>query len=327
MRNPFRFITHDWPWKIAAAVFALFVFLGVRKSFSYTQTMMLPVEAVTMDGAQALTGFDPGVVAVTFRGSEQDIRGLSFPGREPPRVRVTLRQPSGGAFAVRVKLSHRDVEREGDVRIISIEPNKVLASFDTSDTQTLPIAEPIIKGAPEVGAVKLSFTPQTVEVTGSKARLAELLKQKVRLDTAIVDVSNRREGFRTAVRVLPPDNKGGWTLRPDTVQVDVQFVREDIRRVFPNLPVSVLQSRNSSIYYEPEVRTVAVTVHGTKREVEALDASDLRVWVSELRAGSRTNGGRQRVVPHVVLPYTNRVERISVEPSEFFIRPVTGRRR
>jgi len=61
MRSPLRFFTVDWTWKLIALGVALIVFFGIRKTVSYTQTMVLTVEAEAVDGVQALTGFKPEV--------------------------------------------------------------------------------------------------------------------------------------------------------------------------------------------------------------------------------------------------------------------------
>ncbi len=321
MRNPFRFLTRDWPWKLFALVLALILFVSVRKAFSYTQTVTLPVEAVSLGGAKALTGFVPSVVSVTFRGSESAVRRLSLPRATQPKLRVNLDQPPAGTSALRVRLTPSDIETENDLRVVSIEPSTVIATFDVSDTQILPVAEPVVKGVPDSVSVRLSYSPRTVSVTGSKARLAALLKEGAKLTTPIVDLSTKSENFHTALKVVPPDSKGGWTITPSTVQVDVQFTREDVERVIRNVPVRIMQSELPEIHYASEVDRVDVTLHGTRREVDAVDADAVSVAVRELRAGSLYNGGRQRVVPEVILPYSNRVERVTVSPPEFFIRP------
>lgn len=322
MRNPFRLVTRDWPWKLLALVLALVIFVSVRKAFSYTQTVTLPVEAVSLGGAKALTGFVPSVVSVTFRGSESAVRRLALPRATQPKVRVSLDQPPAGTSALRVRLSPSDVLSDDDLRVVSIEPSAVIATFDVSDTQILPVAEPVVKGVPDDVTVRLSYSPRTVSVTGSKARLAALLKEGAKLTTPIVDLSTKAENFHTALRVMPPDSKGGWTITPSTVQVDVQFSRENASRVIRGVPVRIIQSDLPDIHYEAEVDTVDVTLYGTRREIDAVSADQVSVAVRELRAGSLYNNGRQRVVPEVILPCTNRVESVAVSPKEFYIRPV-----
>lgn len=322
MTNPFRLLLSNWLWKLAALGVACVIFFGVRRSVSYTQTLALTIGAETEEGTQAFAGFSPGVVNVTFRGSEAAIRQLSFPGAEQPKIKAYLRQPPPGESSALVRLSPRDVKRDDGLRVLSIAPREVLARFDSRDTRTLDILEPIVTGAPADGTVIVSIEPKEVEVTGSRMRLDELVSAQTCLATAILDVSNRSEGFQTTLKVLPPDARGGWTLTPDTVQADVRFVREDIARTFAKVPVRVLQS-TSGERYRPDQRIAEVTVYGSRREVEAIPADGVRVFVDEPEVVVSGDDGGLVCEPQVVLPCTNRVNRIEVKPKEIRLTPVS----
>ena len=322
MSNPFVNFLRDWPWKLAALLVALTVFYGVRRSVSYTQTLTLTVEAETVAGTQALTGFEPGVVSVTFRGSEAAVRRLSMPGAEPPRVRVRLKQPAEGESLARVTLTPRDVLRDEGLRVVSIEPREVEASFDTPDTRIFAVSEPIVTGAPKTGSVMVTIEPKQVELTGSRALLDEMEETQVSLATAILDVSNRSEGFQTVLRVLPPDSRGGWTLKPDTVRADVRFVREDIERTFPKVPIVLLQAPSGK-RYRPEPRVAEVAVQGVRRDIESLNAEGVRVVVEEPEQIIPDAEGGVWAVPTVVIPCTNRVSRATVVPEKVRLMPFT----
>lgn len=321
MHNPIRRWLADWPWKVAALGVALVVFLGVRRSVSYTQTLTLTVEAEVEEGGQALTGFEPGVVSVTFRGSEAAIRQLSMSGGEPPRVRLRLRPSTEGASQMRVEISPRDVLRDSGLRVVSIEPREVVAAFDTPDTREFEVAEPIVEGAPRSALVQLSIEPKRVSLTGSRMLLDELEEGQAKLATAMLDVSNRSEGFQTALRVLPPDSRGGWTLKPDTVRVDVRFVREDAERVFQKVPVELVQAPSGRLY-RPEPRVAEVTVQGVRREVEALEQASVRVLVEEPDALIPDAEGGLWGVPVAILPCTNKVSRAAVVPERIRLMPL-----
>ena len=320
MFNLLQRLLADWPWKVAALAVALLVFYSVRRSVSYTQTLTLTVEAETVEGVQALTGFDPGVVSVTFRGSEAAVRRLSMPGAEPPRVRLRLRQPPEGASEMRVRLSPRDVLRDEGLRVVSIEPREVEAAFDAPDTRVFDVAEPIVTGAPKAGSVRVSIEPRQVELTGSRALLEELEAAQVTLATAIIDVSGRSEGFQTVLRVLPPDSRGGWTLKPDTVRADVRFVREEIERTLPKVPVAVLQAPSGKRYH-PEPRVAEVVLHGPKREVEAVEAAVARVVLEEPEELIPDAEGGLWAKPMLMLPCTNRVSRVAITPERIRLMP------
>jgi YbbR domain-containing protein len=322
MRNPFSFLFNNWGWKLLALGLALVVFTAVRRTISYRQTLTLTVEAESVEGNQALTGFEPGVVSVTFRGPEASIRNLAMAGSEVPRVRLKLRQPQNYSSTTQVKISPSDVIHARGLRVVSIEPNVVTASFDTSDTRTIDVSEPIVNGAPGNASVVVEIEPKTVEITGSRMLLDELQSAQTQLATAILDVTGRSESYHTTIKVLPPDNRGGWTLKPDTVRATVRFVREDIEQTIKKVPVRLFQSPKG-IHYVAETETVEVTVQGARRDLLAIDPASVFVIIGDSDNIISNDAQRLECEPLVVFPCTNRVNRVEVNPSRIWLTPVT----
>jgi YbbR domain-containing protein len=322
MRNPLPIIFNNWLWKLVALGLAVIVFSAVRRTISYHQTLTLTVEAETVEGAQALTGFEPGVVTVTFRGSESTIRKLALAGSDAPRLRVKLRNLPDDTSTMPVKLSRSDVKCESGLRVVSIEPNIVEASFDTSATRKIDVAEPIVNGMPNNASVLVEIEPKTVEITGSRMLLEELEAAQTQLATAILDVSGRSEGFHTVLKVLPPDNRGGWTLKPDTVQAKVRFVREDIEKTFKKVPVRLFQSAKN-LHYASETETVEVTVQGARRDLLAIEPTSVFVMVGDSENVTSNDAQRLECEPLVVLPCTNRVNRVEVSPPRIWLTPLS----
>ncbi len=321
LHKPFMPLLNNWTWKLAALGVALIIFFSIRGLVSHTQSLTLTVEASTVEDGQALVGFDPEVIRVTFRGSENEIRQLSMANAEAPKVALKLRQPPPGTSSVDIRLSSRDILRDGDLRVASIEPSTVTALFDTSDTRTFAVNEPIISGSPATGMVMVTIEPRTVQLTGSRLLMDELEAAEHVLATAILDVSNRTEGFQTNLKVLPPDNRGGWTLSPDTVRADVKFVREDKEKTFTKVPVRVLQSF-SGARYRPEPRTAEVKVQGADQELDAISQAMVQILIEEPEQVAPDEEGRLICEPVVVLPCTNRVSRVTVSPTQIWLKPI-----
>lgn len=322
MRNPISYFSSNWAWKLAALGLALVVFYAVRRTISYRQTLTLTIEAESVEGGQALTGFEPSVVSVTFRGSEAEIRKLALSGSEPPRVRIKLRKPLNDSSTMPVRISRSDVICDSGLRVVTIEPNLVEASFDTSDTRTFDIAEPIVNGVPNNASVVVELDPKTVEVTGSRILLDELEAAQTQLTTALLDVSGRSEAFHTILKVLPPDNRGGWTIKPDTVRANVRFVREDIERTFKKVPVRVLQSAKG-IHYASETEHVEIVVQGSRRDLNVIDPITVFALVGDSESVISNDAQRLECEPIIVLPCTNRVNRIEVTPPRIWLTPVS----
>ncbi len=323
MRNPFAKLLNNWTWKLAALGVALVIFHSVRSGTSHSQTIAVAVEAEAIEGGQALVGFEPAIVHVTFRGSETAIRQLSLPGAEQPRIRLALEQPPAGASSMTVDLSHSDVLYGEDLRVASIEPSEVTALFDTRDTRTFAVNEPIVSGSPSSGIVIVSIEPKVVELTGSKLLMDELEAAENVLATAILDVSGRTEGFQTTLKVLPPDNRGGWTVRPDTVRADVKFVRGDDSRTFSKVPVRILQSFSGQ-RYRPEPRTAEVVVHGVEQDLEQILPEQIQLLIEEPEAGDADGDDKYACEPILLLPCTNRVNRVTVTPSTIWLKPIVN---
>lgn len=315
-------ITYNWAWKLIAAVLATILFTSVRSTISYRQTLALPVEAISIEGDQALTGFEPSLVNITFRGTEAAIRKLALPGAEPPRIRLKLKQPLNNASSMPIKISRSNIVCDSGLRVIAIEPKTVLASFDSSDTRTIDVAEPIVSGAPDNTSVVVKIEPKTVELTGSRLLLDELEAAQTPLATALLDVSGRTEAFETVLKVYPPDNRGGWTLKPNTVRAEISFVKEDTERTFKKVPVRILQSTKGQRYLA-DTETVEVTLQGARRELYAIEPSTLIAIVSDNDHIISTDASRIECEPQLFLPCTNSVNRVEVKPPHIWLTPIT----
>ena len=168
----------------------------------------------------------------------------------------------------------------------------------------------------------VELEPKPVELTGSRILLEELVSAQTQLTTALLDVSGRSESFNTILKVLPPDNRGGWTLKPDTVRANVRFVREDIEQTFKKVPVRVFQSAKG-VHYASETETVEVTVQGARRDLLAIDPASVFVMVGDNDNILSKEEKRLECEPLVVLPCTNRVSRVEVNPARVWLAPIT----
>jgi YbbR domain-containing protein len=175
---------------------------------------------------------------------------------------------------------------------------------------------------PNNASVLVEIEPKTVEITGSRMLLEELEAAQTQLATAILDVSGRSEGFHTVLKVLPPDNRGGWTLKPDTVQAKVRFVREDIEKTFKKVPVRLFQSAKN-LHYASETETVEVTVQGARRDLLAIEPTSVFVMVGDSENVTSNDAQRLECEPLVVLPCTNRVNRVEVSPPRIWLTPIS----
>lgn len=213
---------------------------------------------------------------------------------------------------MKVRVSRGDVDCDDGLRVVSLEPTELEATFDSREARVFAVDEPVVIGAPAYGLVQVTLEPKTVEVIGSGALLKEIDPAE-RLSTSLLDVSNRPASFQTTLRVMPPGNRGDWTLRPDTVRAEVRIVREDATRIFPEVPVYVMQSATGR-RYRPDAETVEVTAWGASRELESIDPAGVVALVGE-------RPGEEPCEPLIVLPCSNRVSRVEITPPRVRLLP------
>lgn len=304
-------VVKDWPWKLAAFLLALFLFFTIRQSISYSQTLNLTVETELDAGSLSLKGFEPNTVRVTFRGPESEIRRLSLRGSEPPRVRLRLSQPPAGSTSLRVPLSVNDVICEEDLRIVSIEPEVVVAQFDRTETRYLNVSPPLTRGASATEKVKITLEPSYVEISGPSERLDDLAERSVNLATEVIDMTGRTESFTTAVRVQPPDARSSWVLRPETVTANVEITSVEATRTFASLPVKILQSHEGyPLRAVPETVTMEIT--GDMGELNAIEDETVLAIVDPLVTEETVFPIEAKV--QTFLPHNRRVKHVNIIP-------------
>ena len=298
-------LRNNWPWKVAALAVALVVFLTIRQSTSYTQTLTLPVELEMEEGATAIPSVEPGVVDITFRGSEEAIRQLSVPGAERPRVRVRPERPQDGNKTLNFHLSRSDVSCPAGLRVASIEQTELTVTFSPREERTFRVAKPEVIGLPAFTEAKVYIKPEEVLVSGPSALFEEIDPHRP-LRTELMDVANLSSDKTAMLRVLPPDERSGWTVHPERVRAEVILQRENGARIFTEVPVRVLQSA-SGARYVPDATTVEVTARGISSELETIDPAGVVALVME-----RPNG--LPCEPQIIFPSSNRVNSVVVRP-------------
>ena len=298
-------LRNNWPWKVAAFAVALVVFLTIRQSTSHTQTLTLPVELEMEEGATAIPSVEPGMVDITLRGSEESIRQLSVPGAEQPRVRVRPERPQDGAKTMTFHLSRSDVSCPAGLRVASIEQTELTVTFSPREEHDFAVAKPEVIGIPAFTEARVYIKPDTVWVSGPSALFEEIdLNRPLR--TELVDVANLSSDKTAMLRVLPPDERSGWTVHPDRVRAEVVLLRENGERLFTEVPVRVLQS-GSGARYVPDATTVEVSARGISSELETIDAAGVVALVEERPDGLPCE-------PQIIFPSSNRVNSVVVRP-------------
>ena len=173
------------------------------------------------------------------------------------------------------------LDAEGQILPVTIVPD--IVKFSTS--VTIPAKEvPLVTAtsgtlADGLTLDKIELEETSVKIVGSQNILDEISEIKVPVDLSEVTES-------TEIFVDIPVPRGASSISPTRVKVNIT-ITETIEREFPDISVTPINVADSLSLSFPNEDTVALTVKGIRREVEALRASDftLTIDVTDLEAG------------------------------------------
>ena len=275
-----RGLLTDLRWKIAALVVAVIVFYTVRSKISDTVTLSVPVEAEKEPGLAVLRA-EPFSVRVTFRGAYTDLQQLGL--RE---LRVLLRpgaNASGGSERVRVRSG--DVRgHPGGARVVGVEPESVLLTFDRQDEMMLPVAPPPVEGKPLRGRVELDYSPRMVLVKGARRQLQEWKAADFHLQTQPVNVEGCVQSFTKNVAIATPGAAWQAEVTPREVSVKVNIATEQSTREMRDVPVLMAAPASRKGTWQVLPPTVLVRLTGRAEVVQAITPESLAVLVDARRA-------------------------------------------
>lgn len=176
-------------------------------------TYNLPRGTILLDPIQS--------VKVRLRGPDRYLRNLS-----PFAVDVVVDVSGATAGHVDVvHLSERDVARDKELEVLSLDPSAVTVRLDVESTRSLPVA-PRIVGEPAAGAVPgaIVVQPNLAVVRGPQSLVASLDS----VTTSPVTLDGHAFSFDQTVSVIPPDPLVR-IIQPGAVTVRVALhVPEDV---------------------------------------------------------------------------------------------------
>lgn len=285
-------LIRDLRWKMVALVLAVIVFYTVRSRISDTVTLAVPVEAEKEPGLAVLRA-DPFSVKVTFRGAYADLQQLSL-----HEMRILLRphaSATDGSELVHIRTG--DVRgRPAGARVVGIEPDSVLLTFDRQDQMMLPVAPPPVDGKPLRGRVDLDYSPRMVLVKGAHRQLQEWKAADFHLQTQPVSVEGCVQSFTKNVEIATPGAAWQAEISPREVSVKVNIVTEQSTREMRDVPVLMAASANRKGSWQILPPTVQVRLTGPGEVVAAILPDDLVVLVD----ARRVSADEPSVVPVLV---------------------------
>ncbi len=219
--------------KLLALLLATVTWLFIREATSYEETFHdIPIEVLPPEG-WAVQGRSARHVAVTFLGSQSDIRNLS---KDQIRVQVDARNRKDEPSMV-IEINRASVSSPRAVRPVRIDPAEIELTLDRETEKVVPIEVAKLGEPPEGYYVeRYSVTPSNVTLYGPERRLAAV--EFVR--TTPLDMAGRIRSFSISSTLLQPGDT--WQARMDVDRVTLNFtiVEQTVRQDFESIPVHAL---------------------------------------------------------------------------------------
>ncbi len=258
----------NWHLKLLSLVLALLTFYTIRAATGFEFSFTVPLEVEVENGVAILD--QPKTVEVTFRGSQEDLRGLD--GRQLKAVVKPKVEDTAGSMMVMI--GPEQITGHAGVRIMRVRPDVASITFDHEVEKVFRVLKPRMIGTPG-GKVEIDYTPQYVKISGPK----RWLQDREVVETEPIDVGGCVQSFSRRVRVLSPSDTGVTKIEPPEITVTANIVTESVSKELTNMPVrAVIETGNTnSVYIEPE--RVNVSLHGREEVVKRIPYDSIRVFV------------------------------------------------
>lgn len=312
-----RRMLSDWPWKILALFLSAVIYLMVRSRISHVQTVSVPVSVECEPGIAVLT-VEPLSIQVTFRGDAAAIQQLS--ARDLKAVVRPHDLARGGME--RVSVSARDIRGRGALRVVDLDPQVVLVTYDRQGQVLFPVAEPVVEGKPLRGRVQIEYSPRAAMVTGARRHLDLSFTNGVQLQTEPVDVEGRVQGFTRRLRILPPDGVWMTAIQPPEVTARINIVADRSTSELRDVPVLVAQPPGDLTLWQADPPLVNIRLSARAEIIQGLRPELVRAFVDARAAVSVSSNG---LPVFVYIPPEVAVDAADAEPRQVRLRRVEGR--
>lgn len=219
--------------KTIALVLATVTWLYIRDATSFEETFRdIPLTITTPEG-WAVQELSTEHVAVSFRGSQADIRSLD---RNQIKVQAMARVRSGEPTMV-LNLGRANITAPRSVRPLQVTPSEVQVTLDRETEKEVRVEVATLGSLPEGYFVEDSgVSPTRIKIFGPERRLAEVEA----VYTQPLDLAGRIRSFSNSIPLAVPS--GLLSARMDVQQVNVSFTVTEftVSREFRSVPVKLM---------------------------------------------------------------------------------------
>jgi YbbR domain-containing protein len=261
-----RLARGDWPVRIASVLLAAVLWFVIAGRQTAERGVAVPLELRNVPRDLELTGDPVNSVDVRLRASPGLIDTL-----DSGKVRATIDLAGAREGETIVQLAPAQVHVPFGFRVVKITPSILTLNLEATQRKRVPVRPRLIgRPAPGFEVASVSSEPAEVQVAGPRSRVQEVESAF----TEAVSVDAVRQVVERVVNVGLEDP----LLRLDagsTVRVTAVVTEARGTRVLENMPVV---ARGGPARIDPS--RVAVVVSGPEAALAALDAGELRAFVS-----------------------------------------------
>ena len=262
-----QLFVHNIGLKLLSLVLAGMSWWIIQGVIGFEVQYNVPVRVDVSDGI-AVMSQSHETVAVTFRGSQEDIRSLDD---STLNARVDLTDAVLDQRTHSVMVRNKDISGSRGVKIVSVRPDRLGVTLDQQVEKQV-LVRPRLVNIPEGGSVRVE--PEHVLLSGPKASV----ENRREIATIELDLEGVTESVTKLVELEPPE---GWisTLTPSYVSSHVTVSQKSSIRELEALPVELIvePGRQADIVIAPT--TVSVTLHGGDAILKKIGGDDIQVFV------------------------------------------------
>lgn len=298
-------LIENWPYKIAALVLAVLLWLNVSAEQGEEFPLSTTVQVEVQDTTWVAVDVEPDRVETTFRGQ----RGLFLP--EEPVIRHVIDSVSGPTMEI--ELSPRMVrgfDRELNLTPVSVRPQTVEVRLEPRLARRVPVRPRLdLSAGPGFAVLRpVLLQPDSVTVRGAESEVTSLSG----FPTERASLEDLRRTVTRELRLQSPAGLENLQWDPATILATVEvdsLVERSVRR-----PLGVRGRAASGAAVTPD--SVTVRLRGPSTALRPLEPTAVTAFVS---VDSLPDG--ERTVP--VQVSVERVEQVTAvaEPARATARP------
>lgn len=301
-------VRENWPYKVAAAVLAVLLWLNVTAEERQEFPVPTDVQVDVQDDRWVLVETRPQQIRTVFQGR----RGPVMP--RMPVVRLMVDSVTAPRMELEVTPRMvRGFDRELDLRPVTVRPQTVELHFEPRVSARVPVEPRLtLSAAPGFAVVRpVLLQPDTVTVEGAESEVSSV--GSVRTEEAVLE--ELRRSVTRELQLVPPEGLGHVAMQPRTVLATIEvdtLVDRSVAR-----PLRVRGASSEAVTLSPE--SVEIRLRGPGEVVESVDPGRIEAWVTVDEVPS----GPTRLAVEVEVPGDPEVT-VDPNPSEVTVEPRGG---